>query len=114
MTDQEGSPEAFKDLFFQYYTVFYSFSQSLVDDKVSAQHLTIEAIAVLWLKRTDLAGDVNKKAFLYHVIRTNALGYLKLLQRMPEAGPYKPERHMDPSLPEGILQEIRDYVARGI
>ena len=112
MTDHEGSYEAFKDLFFRYYPSFYSFSQSLVHDKVSAQNLTIEALAILWMKRTDLMGDVNNRAFLYNVIRNNALSYLKYLQRMPEAGPYKPERCMDPSLPEEILREIRDYVAR--
>ncbi|HVU54321.1 MAG TPA: hypothetical protein VHD83_04665 [Puia sp.] len=114
MTDQEDSPEVFKDIFFQYYPVFYSFSQSLVRDKVSAQNLTMEALAILWLKRADLIGDVNSRAFLYNVIRSNALAYLKHLQRMPEAGPYKPEREIDPSLPEDILREIKDYVAREI
>jgi DNA-directed RNA polymerase specialized sigma24 family protein len=112
MTDQEGSPEAFKDLFFRYYPSFYSFSQSLVQDKISAQNLTIEALAVLWLKRTDLIGDVNNRAFLYNVIRNNALAWLKHLQRIPEAGPYQPEISIDPSLPGDILREIRDYVAR--
>lgn len=114
MTDQEGSPAAFRDLFFRYYPFFYSFSQSLVHDKVSAQNLTIEALAILWTKRTDLIGDVNNRAFLYNAIRNNALAYLKHLQRMPEAGSYKLERYMDPSLPEDILREIRDYVAREI
>lgn len=112
MADQEGTPEAFKDLFFRYYPSFYSFSQSLVHDKVSAQNLTIEALAILWMKRTDLIGDINSRAFLYNVIRNNALAWLKHLQRMPGAGPYRPERYMDPSLPENILREIKDYVAR--
>ena len=114
MADQEGSPEAFRDLFFRYYPSFYSFSQSLVHDKVSAQNLTMEALAILWLKRADLVGDVNNRAFLYNVIRNNALAYLKHLQRTPETGPYQPERYIDPSLPENILREIRDYVAREI
>ena len=114
MIDQEGSPEAFRDLFFQYYPAFYSFAQSLVDDKVSAQNLTTEALAILWFKRADVPGETNNKAFLYNVIRTNALGYLKRLQRMPETGPYRPEMRMDPSLPDNILREIQDYVAREI
>lgn len=112
MTDQESSPEAFKDLFFRYYSSFYSFSQSLVHDKISARNLTIEALAILWMKRTELIGDVNNRAFLYNVIRNNALAWLKHLQRMPEAGTYRPESYMDPSLPKNILQEIEDYVAR--
>ena len=112
MTAQEGSPEAFKDLFFQYYPVLYSFSRSLVHDKVSAQQLTTEALAILWMKRADVIGEVNTRAFLYHVIRNNALAYLKYLQRMPDVGPYKAERYLDPSLPENILREIKDYVAR--
>ena len=112
MTGQEGSPEAFRDLFFQYYPAFFSFARSLVEDKVSAQNLTTEALSVLWLKRNDLSGDVNSRAFLYNTIRGNALSYLKYLQRMPDAGPYRPERSLDPSFPSSVLQEIQDYVAR--
>jgi DNA-directed RNA polymerase specialized sigma24 family protein len=112
MADQERSSEAFKDLFFRYYPSFFTFSQSLVYDKTSAQNLTTEALVILWMKRADLAGDVNRRAFLYNIIRNNALAYLKYLQRIPESGPYKPEKHFDPALPDHILQEILDYVAR--
>src|SRR5258706_16164941 len=114
MADQEGSPEAFRDLFFQYYPTFFSFAHSLVDNRTSAQHLTMEALSILWLKRADVLGDVNNKAFLYSTIRNNALNYLKRLQRDPDAGTYFPEKHMDAFLPENILQEIKDYVAREI
>jgi DNA-directed RNA polymerase specialized sigma24 family protein len=114
MIDQESFPEAFRDLFFQYYDTFFSFARSLVDDTLSARNLTTEAIVTLWLKRNDITGDINNRAFLYNVIRTNALSYLKYLQRTPGAGAYIPERHMDPSLPSTILQEIRDHVAREI
>jgi DNA-directed RNA polymerase specialized sigma24 family protein len=114
MTDQEGSPEAFRALFFQYYPTFYSFAHSLVDDKASAQQLVVEALSILWIKRADLVGDVNNRAFLYSTIRNNALNYLKHLQREPHAGTYVPERGMDALVSGDILQEIKDYVARGI
>jgi len=114
MTDQEGSPEAFRDLFFQYYPTFFSFAHSLVDDKISARNLTMEALSILWLKRADVAGEINNRAFLYSTIRNNALNYLKHLQRMPDAGIYVEEIKMDSFLSGDILQEIQDYAAREI
>jgi RNA polymerase sigma-70 factor (ECF subfamily) len=114
MTDQEGSPEAFRDLFFQYYPTFFSFAHSLVDNRISAQHLTMEALSILWMKRADLQSEVNNRAFLYSTIRNNALNYLRHLQREPDAGIYIPEKQMDAFLPEDILREIKDYVAREI
>ncbi|MBN9380183.1 MAG: hypothetical protein J0H74_05430 [Chitinophagaceae bacterium] len=114
MTDQEGSPEAFRALFFQYYPTFFSFAHSLVDDKVSARQLTMEAMSILWLKKADLIGDINNRAFLYSTIRNNALNYLKHLQRAPDAGGYVGEIRMDSFLPKGILREIEDYVAKEI
>ena len=114
MTDQEGSPEAFKDLFFQYYPAFFTFASSLVDDKASATQLTMEALSMLWLKKADITGDINNRAFLYSTIRNNALNYLKHLQRQPDAGIYVGEIRMDSFLPRDILQEIQDYVAREI
>jgi RNA polymerase sigma-70 factor (ECF subfamily) len=114
MTDQEGSPEAFRDLFFQYYPTFFSFARSMVDNRASAQQLTMEALSILWLKRADLPGDVNNRAFLYSTIRNNALNYLKHLQREPDAGTYAPEKQIDAFLPDPFVQEIKDYVGRVI
>ena len=114
MMDQEGSSEAFKDLFFQYYPTFFTFAHSLVDDKVSAQQLTVEALSLLWLKRSDILGDINHKAFLYTTIRNHALNYLKHLQRHPDAGSYVSERRIDSFLPPLTVQEINDYVAKEI
>jgi len=114
MTDEEGSPEAFRDLFFRYYPTFFSFALSLVNNRDSARQLTIEALSLLWLKRADLAGDINFRAFLYNTIRNNALNYLKHLQREPDAGIYVGEIKMDSFLPTDILREIEDYVAREI
>lgn len=114
MTDQEGSPEAFRDLFFQYYPTFYSFARSLVGNITSAQHLTMEALSILWLKKADLTGDINSRTFLYGTIRNNALNYLRYLQRQPGAGTYVGEIKMDSFLPPNILQQIQDYVAREI
>jgi DNA-directed RNA polymerase specialized sigma24 family protein len=114
MADQEGSPEAFRDLFFQYYPTFFSFAHSLVDDKASARQLTMEALSILWMKRADLTGDVNFRAFLYSTIRNNALSYLKHLQRKPDAGIYVGEIKMGSFLSTAVLREIEDYVAREI
>jgi len=114
MTDQEGSPEAFRDLFFQYYPTFFSFARSLVENEASARQLTMEAMSILWLKRADVSGEINNRAFLYSTIRNNALNYLKHLQRQPDAGTYVGEIKMDFFLPPAILQEIQNYVAREI
>jgi RNA polymerase sigma-70 factor (ECF subfamily) len=114
MTDQEGSPEEFRDLFFQYYPTFLLFARSLVENKASARQLTMEAMSILWLKKADLTGDINIRAFLYSTIRNNALNYLKHLQRHPDAGIYVGEIKMDSFLPAAILQEIQNYVARDI
>jgi RNA polymerase sigma-70 factor (ECF subfamily) len=114
MTDQEGSPEAFRDLFFQYYPTFFSFALSLVEDRTSARQLTMEAMSILWLKKADVSGDLNTRAFLYSTIRNNALNYLKHLQRQPDAGTYVGEIKMDSFLSPAILQELQDYVAREI
>jgi len=114
MTDEEGSPEAFRDLFFHYYPTFFSFARSLLEDKASARQLTMEAMSILWLKKADVSGDINYRAFLYSTIRNRALNYLKHLQRHPDAGIYVGEIKMDSFLPPAILQEIQDYVAREI
>ncbi len=111
MMDQEGSTEAFKDLVFQYYPTFFTFAHSLVDDKSSAQQLTMEALALLWLKRSDIPGDINHRAFLYTTIRNHALNYLKHLQRHPDAGSYESERGIDSFLPPSVVREINVFVA---
>lgn len=112
MVEKEGSPAAYRDLFFRYYSSFFAFARSLVEDRASAQQLTSEALSILWLKRADVTGEINCRAFLYNTIRNHALGYLKHVHLHPDAGAYVADSKLDPVLPAEIAQEIADHVAR--
>jgi RNA polymerase sigma-70 factor (ECF subfamily) len=109
---REGSPQAFKKLFFQYYPEFYAFAYSLLADKLSAANSATEAFFLLWKKRKYLESEKDIKAFLYNTIRNSCLNYLRYKQTNPDTGAYLPQNKMDASFPEETLQELLAYVAR--
>lgn len=111
---REGSPQAFRKLFFQYYPEFFSFAHSLLADRLSSANITTEAFFLLWKKRSYLDTGKDIKAFLYNTIRNGCFNYLKYLQQYPDTGVYQAQNGMDPSFPEETLQELLAYVARGI
>ena len=108
----EGSPRAFRDLFFQYYPEFFSFAYSLLGDQASARSNTTSAFFLLWKKRTYFDNDKDGKAFLYNTIRTSCFNYLNYRQKNPDAKEYLPGIKMDGAFPEETLQELLAYVAR--
>jgi len=109
---REGSPQAFKKLFFQYYPEFFSFAYSLLADKLSAANSATEAFFLLWKKREYFESEKDIKAFLYNTIRNNCFNYLIYKKAHPDTGAYLPKNKMDASFPEETLQELLAYVAR--
>ena len=109
---REGSPQAFKELFFQYYPEFFSFAYSLLGDQASAKSSTTDAFFLLWKKRAHFDNDKDGKAFLYNTIRNSCFNYLKYRQKHPGTKEYFPEIKMDTAFPGDTLQELLSYVAR--
>ena len=109
---REGAPQAFRELFFQYYPEFFSFARSLLGDKAVARNNTTNAFFLLWKKRAHFDSDRDGKAFLYNTIRNSCLNYLTYLQNNPDATENPPEITMHEDFPSNILQELQSYVAR--
>jgi DNA-directed RNA polymerase specialized sigma24 family protein len=108
---KEGVPEAFKVLFFQYYPEFFSFADMLLQDRLSAKNVTMEALFLLWKKHADFENEKNIKAFLYLTVRNHCLNFIRYLQRNPGGGEYHPSGITAPPLPEAILQDIYHFTA---
>jgi DNA-directed RNA polymerase specialized sigma24 family protein len=106
---RKGSPDAFRIFFLQFYAEFFSFADLLLHDKPSAKNVTSAALFLLWAKHADFDSESNIKAFLYSSIRDSSLDYLRHLQANPTARGYAAEAPSTGSLPDGILQEIRDF-----
>jgi len=108
---RQGDPEAFKVLFFQYYPEFFSFADMLLQDRVSAKNVTMEALFLLWKKHADFNNEKNIKAFLYLTVRNHCLNFIRYLQKQPDAGEYQPAGITAPLLPDAILQDIYHFTA---
>src|ERR1700732_3469839 len=91
---KEGSPQAFKKFFLQFYAGFFSFAYSLLGDKTSAKSSTTDAFFLLWKKREHFDNVKDSKAFLYNTIRNSCLNYLTYLQKYPDTREYFPEIKM--------------------
>ncbi len=109
---REGSPDAFRIFFLQFYAEFVSFADLLLRDRSSAKNLTSAALFLLWAKHADFDSERNIKAFLYSSIRDSCLDYLRRLQENPGARGDIPGISYPNSLPGGILREIRDFTDR--
>ncbi|HEY4064342.1 MAG TPA: sigma factor [Puia sp.] len=108
---KQGDPGAFKVLFFQYYPEFFSFADMLLQDRVSAKNVTMEALFLLWKKHADFSSEKNIKAFLYLTVRNHCLNFIRYQQRNPGAGEYHPAGITAPQLPDPILQDIYHFTA---
>ncbi|HWK04237.1 MAG TPA: sigma factor [Puia sp.] len=109
---REGSPQAFKELFFQYYPEFFSFAYSLLGDQVSARSRTMDTFFLLWKKRAHFDNEKDGKAFLYNTLRNSCINYLNYLQKNPGVTKYFPEIKMDTDFPDSTLRELLAYVAK--
>jgi DNA-directed RNA polymerase specialized sigma24 family protein len=109
---KEGDPEAYKVLFFQYYPEFFSFADMLLQDRVSAKSVTMEALFLLWKKHAGFDNEKDIKTFLYLTVRNRCLNFIRYLQQNPEAGYYRPAGITASPLPNAILQDIYHYIER--
>ena len=105
--EQEGSPEAFKVLFFQYYPEILSFAVMCLQDRLVAHTVTLEVFFLLWERHTDFDGEKAIKAFLYLAVRNKCLHNLPAGSRadLPTVSPPS-------SLPRDMLRDIFDYAGR--
>src|ERR1700733_5288120 len=101
---KEGAPEAFKVLFFQYYSEFFSFADMLLQDRLSAKNVAIEALFLLWKRHAEFEKEREIKAFLYLTVRNHCLNFIYYLQHNPDCREYRPAGITAPSLPDEILQ----------
>lgn len=111
---QKGSPEAFKMLFFEYYSEFFSFSSMLVKHRAAAQKVTMEIFFLLWNRRADFDDEKRIKAFLYLAARNRCLQQLRahpndLHQPVAEATRIDV---VPGSLPTETLREVFSFAAR--
>ena len=109
---KRGDPEAFKVLFFQYYPEFFSFADMLLQDRVSAKSVTMEALFLLWKRHADFDNEKNIKAFLYLTVRNHCLNFIRYVQQNPEAGHYHPAGITASPLPNDVLRDIYHYIER--
>lgn len=109
---QQGSPEAFKMLFFEHYPEFFSFSSMLVQQRAVAQKVTMEIFFLLWNRRADF-GDVKRiKAFLYLAARNRCL---QQLRSYPDHKPVAEATRINvvpDALPTEILRDVFSFAAR--
>jgi DNA-directed RNA polymerase specialized sigma24 family protein len=105
--EQEGSPEAFKVLFFQYYPEILSFAVMCLQDRLVARTVTLEVFFLLWERHTDFDGEKAIKAFLYLAVRNKCLHNLPAGSRA-DLPPVSPPS----SLPRDMLRDIFDYAGR--
>ena len=108
---QQGGPDAFKVLFFQYYQEFLSFSILFLQDRAAAGIITFEAFFQLWERHAEFDSEKKIKAFLYLAVRNKCLHFMKGLPQKADVGNGFP-RSIPSSLPRDILQDIFAYAAK--
>lgn len=111
---RKGSPEAFKMLFFEHYSEFFSFSSMLVQHRAVAQKVTMEIFFLLWNRRADFDDEKRIKAFLYLAARNRCLQQLRARPNDPHRPVADATRiSVVPSaLPTEILRDVFSFAAR--
>ena len=78
---QQGSKEAFAEVYNAHYSRLYAFIKKLVDDKEEAQDITTETFVKLWKLHANFNTAENIKAFLYITARNACMDFLRYRQR---------------------------------
>lgn len=109
---RQGSPEAFKMLFFGHYPELFSFSSMLLQHRAAAQKVTMEIFFLLWNRRADFNDEKKIKAFLYLAARNRSL---QQLRTYPHHRPVTKAAKIDVipgSLPADVLRDVFSFAAR--
>ncbi|GGA86777.1 hypothetical protein [Puia dinghuensis] len=107
---RHGFPEAFKVLFFEYYPELFSFSQMLLQHRLLARKMTIEAFFLLWSKRKEVDSVKKVKALLYLAVRNKCMEQLKAPAASVEQTVMVDA--IPSSLPPELLRELFTFAAR--
>lgn len=78
---QQGSKEAFAEVYNAHYSRLYAFIKKLVDDKEEAQDIAAETFVKLWKLHANFNTAENVKAFLYITARNACMDFLRYRQR---------------------------------
>lgn len=78
---QQGSKEAFAEVYNAHYNRLYAFIKKLVDDKEEAQDIAAETFVKLWKLHANFNTAENVKAFLYITARNACMDFLRYRQR---------------------------------
>lgn len=78
---QQGSKEAFAEVYNAHYSRLYAFIKKLVEDKEEAQDITTETFVKLWKLHANFNTAENIKAFLYITARNACMDFLRYRQR---------------------------------
>jgi RNA polymerase sigma-70 factor (ECF subfamily) len=78
---QQGSKDAFAEVYNAHYSRLYAFIKKLVEDKEEAQDITTETFVKLWKLHANFNTAENIKAFLYITARNACMDFLRYRQR---------------------------------
>lgn len=78
---QQGSKDAFAEVYNLHYSRLYAFIKKLVDDKEEARDITAETFVKLWKLHANFNTQDNIKAFLYITARNACMDFLRYRQR---------------------------------
>lgn len=78
---QQGSKDAFAEVYNAHYSRLYGFIKKLVDDKEEARDIAAETFVKLWKLRANFNTAENIKAFLYITARNACMDFLRYRQR---------------------------------
>lgn len=109
---RKGSPEAFKMLFYEHYSEFFSFSLLFLQNRPVAQKVTMDVFFLLWNRRADFDEEKKIKSFLYLAVRNRCLQQLKAY---PDHQPVAEAAKIDVipgSLPAEVLKDVFSFAAR--
>lgn len=73
----DGEEKAFREIFYQYYSMLLKFASSYIYDPYVAENVVQEAFVTLWEKRELLGSESNLKAYLVTVVKNKALNYIE-------------------------------------
>jgi RNA polymerase sigma-70 factor (family 1) len=78
---QQGSKDAFAEVYNAHYSRLYAFIKKLVDDKEEARDIAAETFVKLWKLHANFNTAENIKAFLYITARNACMDFLRYRKR---------------------------------